>query len=158
MCENILGRRSLGRAQPGRSKRSSIESARLLLGIADAGSFQTELRGGLRNSGYIEGKNLALEFRSAEGNAALLPAELVALKVDVIVALYTPCALTAQKATRDIPIVVLSGDPLGFGLVTNLARPGGNATGVSLMAAELHANLSNCSATCSHPCAASPFC
>lgn len=113
----------------------------LLLGIADAESFRTGLRDGLRKSGYVEGKNLAFEFRSAEGNAAVLPklaAELVALKVDVIVALYTPCALAAQKATGDIPIVVLSGDPLGSGLVTSLARPGGNVTGVSLMAAELH--------------------
>jgi putative tryptophan/tyrosine transport system substrate-binding protein len=64
--------------------------------------------------------------------------ELAALKVDVIIALYTPCALAAQKATRDIPIVAVSGDPVGTGLVTSLAHPGENITGISLMAAELH--------------------
>jgi putative ABC transport system substrate-binding protein len=113
----------------------------LLLGNADAESFRMELREGLRKSGYIEGQNLLFDFRSAEGKLDLLPklaAELVALKVDVIVALYTPCALAAQQATREIPIVVVSGDPVGTGLVTSLARPGGNVTGISLMAAELH--------------------
>jgi ABC-type uncharacterized transport system substrate-binding protein len=138
----IVGGAAIACTRAARAQQAKLHRVgTLLLGIADAGSFQTELRGGLRNSGYVEGKNLALEFRSAEGNAALLPelaAELVSLKVAVIVALYTPCALAAQKATRDIPIVVLSGDPLGSGLVANLARPGGNVTGVSLMAAELH--------------------
>src|SRR5215211_4034492 len=113
----------------------------LLLGNADAESFRTELREGLRKGGNIEGQNVSFEFRSAEGNIALLPnfaSELVALKVDVIVALFTPCGLAAQQATRDIPIVVVSGDPVGTGLVASLARPGGNITGVSLMAAELH--------------------
>src|SRR6266481_7173963 len=113
----------------------------LLLGNADAESFRMELREGLRKSGYIEGQNLLFDFQSAEGKLDLLPtlaAEFVALKVDVIVALYTPCALAAQQATREIPIVVVSGDPLGTGLVTSLARPGGNVTGISLMAAELH--------------------
>jgi putative ABC transport system substrate-binding protein len=113
----------------------------LLLGNADAESFQMELREGLRKSGYIEGQNLLFDFRSAEGKLDLLPtlaAELVALKVDVIVALYTPCALAAQQATRQIPIVVVSGDPVGTGLVASLPRPGGNITGISLMAAELH--------------------
>jgi putative tryptophan/tyrosine transport system substrate-binding protein len=112
----------------------------LLLGNADAESFRAELREGLRNSAYVEGHNLLFDFRSAEGNIDLLPklaAELVALRVDVIVALYTPCALAAQQATHEIPIVVVSGDPLGTGLVTSLARPGGNVTGVSLMAAAL---------------------
>ncbi len=100
----------------------------LLLGNADAESFRAELREGLRNSAYVEGHNLVFDFRSAEGKIDLLPklaAELVALRVDVIVALYTPCALAAQQATREIPIVVVSGDPLGTGLVTSLARPGG---------------------------------
>lgn len=113
----------------------------LLLGNADAESFRMELREGLRKSGYIEGQNLLFDFRSAEGKLDLLPtlaAELVALKVDVIVALYTPCALAAQQATRQIPIVVVSGDPVGTGLVASLARPGENITGISLMAAELH--------------------
>ena len=80
-------------------------------------------------------------FRSADNNIALLPklaAELVAFKVDVIVALFTPCSLAAQQATREIPIVTVSGDPVGLGLVASLTRPGGNITGISLIAAELH--------------------
>src|SRR5215813_11452041 len=132
-----LGISSLAHAQQPRLRRVSV----LLLGIADAESFKMELREGLRTSGYTEGQNVAFEFRSAEENPALLPklaAELVALKVDVIVALFTPCALAAQKATRDIPIVVVAGDPLRSALVPNLAQPGGNITGVSLMAVELH--------------------
>ena len=70
----------------------------LLLGNADAESFRTELRDGLRKLGYTEGQNINFDFRSAGGNVDLLPqlaAELVALRVDVIVALYTPCALSA---------------------------------------------------------------
>jgi putative ABC transport system substrate-binding protein len=113
----------------------------LLLGNADAESFQTAVREGLGKSGYAEGQNLRFEFRSAEGKPDLLPklaAELVALKVDVIVALLTPCALAAQKATREIPVVIVAGDPLGSGLVPSLARPGGNVTGISLMGAEMH--------------------
>jgi putative tryptophan/tyrosine transport system substrate-binding protein len=113
----------------------------LLLGNADADSFRMELREGLSKAGYVEGQNVFLDFRSADGKLDLLPklaAELVALKVDLIVALYTPCALAAQKATDRIPIVVVSGDPARTGLVASLARPGGNVTGVSLMAAELH--------------------
>jgi putative ABC transport system substrate-binding protein len=113
----------------------------LILGNADAQSFGTELRAGLREHGYFEGQNIEYFFRSADNNASSLPtlaAELVALKMDVLVALYTPCALAAQKATRDIPIVTVSGDPVGLGLVASLARPGGNITGISLMAAELH--------------------
>jgi putative tryptophan/tyrosine transport system substrate-binding protein len=113
----------------------------LLLGNADAESFRTQLLEGLRSSGFVEGRNLLFDIRSADGKLDLLPklaAELVALKLDVIVALYTPCALAAQQATREIPIVVVSGDPLGTGLVASQARPGANITGVSLMAAELH--------------------
>ena len=110
----------------------------LYLGIADAETFRTGLREGLRELGYVEGRDIAFEFRSAEGRLDRLPelaAELVRLKVDVIVALYVPCALAAKQATRDIPIVILAGDPVETGIVPGLARPGGNITGVSLMAA-----------------------
>src|SRR6266700_6422669 len=110
----------------------------LYIGFADAESFKNELREGLRELGYLEGQNIAFEFRSAEGKLDRLPelaAELVRLKVDVIVALYVPCALAAKQATRDIPIVILAGDPVETGIVPSLARPGGNITGVSLMAA-----------------------
>jgi putative ABC transport system substrate-binding protein len=113
----------------------------LLLSNADAETLRTEMREALRKSGYVEGKNILFDFRSAEGRIDLLPelaAELVGATVDIIVAVYTPCALAAQQATREIPIVVVAGDPIGTGLVSSLARPGGNITGVSLMAAELH--------------------
>jgi putative ABC transport system substrate-binding protein len=124
-------------AQQGRVYRIGV----LLLGNADAESFQTAMREGLGKFGYVEKQNLQFEFRSAEGKPDLLPglaAELVALKVDVIVALLTPCALAAQRATHEIPVVVVSGDPLGSGLVASLARPGGNVTGISLMGAEMY--------------------
>jgi putative tryptophan/tyrosine transport system substrate-binding protein len=113
----------------------------LLLGNADAESFRKELRQELTKSGFVEGQNLIFDIRSAEGKLDRLPAfaaEMVGLKVDVIVAVFTPCALAAQQATREIPIVVITADPVGSGLVTSLARPGGNITGVSLMASELH--------------------
>src|SRR5258708_38240404 len=92
----------------------------LLVGNADVVSFRTELREELRKAAYVEGRNLLFEFRSAEEKLDLLPnlaGELVALKVDVIVALYTPCALAAQRATREIPIVIVSGNPVETGLV-----------------------------------------
>jgi ABC-type uncharacterized transport system substrate-binding protein len=109
----------------------------LYIGIADAESFKKELREGLRELGYMEGKNIVFEFRSAEEKLDRLPqlaAELVRLNVDVIVTLYTPPALAAKQATRDIPIVIIAGDPVETGIVSSLAHPGGNITGVSLMA------------------------
>jgi len=111
----------------------------LYIGTADADSFRSQLRQGMRDFGYVEGRNLAFEFRSAEGRLERLPqlaAELVQLKVDVIVALYVPCALAAKQATRDIPIVILAGDPVETGIVSSLSHPGGNITGLSLMAAQ----------------------
>jgi len=108
---------------------------------ADAISFEEELRDEFRKFGFVEGQNLAFDLRSADQKLDRLPklaTELVAEKVDIIVALYTPCALAAKQATREIPIVVVSGDPVGTGLVPSLARPGGNLTGVSLIAAEMH--------------------
>jgi putative ABC transport system substrate-binding protein len=113
----------------------------LIIGNADAESFGQELRAELQKFGYAEGRNVSFDIRSAEQKLDQLPrlaAELVAQKVDVIVALYTPCALAAKHATSDIPIVVISGDPVGTGLVPSLSRPGGNITGVSLIAAALH--------------------
>src|SRR5262249_46294435 len=96
---------------------------------------------GLRDLGYIEGQNIRFEFRSAEGQINRLPelaAELVRLKVDVIVTWFTPTAVAAKQATREIPIVMAeTGDPIGTGLVTSLRRPGGNVTGIASVAAEL---------------------
>ena len=96
---------------------------------------------GLRDLGYVEGRNLVIEWRDAEGKPERLPAlaaELVALKVDVIVAPNTPQALAAKQATRTLPIVFsFVADPVASGLVTSLARPGGNVTGLSLLSPEL---------------------
>jgi putative ABC transport system substrate-binding protein len=94
-------------------------------------------RQGLRDVGYVEGRNVVIEYRDAEGKPERLPAlaaELVALKVDVIVTGGgTPPALAAKQATKTIPIVFASGssDPVTDGLVTSLARPGGNVTGLT---------------------------
>jgi len=110
----------------------------LYIGLADAESFKKELREGLRELGFVEGQNIAFEFRSAEGKLDRLPelaSELVRLKVDVIVALYVPSALAAKEATSEIPIVIVAADPVETGIVAGLARPGGNITGVSLMSA-----------------------
>ena len=98
---------------------------------------------GLRDLGWIEGQNLVIEWRYAEGQLerlAELAADLARLRVDVIVTAAAPSALAAQGATRSIPIVMLDpGDPIGLGLVASLARPGGNITGVSSIAPELAA-------------------
>jgi putative ABC transport system substrate-binding protein len=99
-------------------------------------------RQGLRDLGYVEGRNLVIEYRDAEGKPERLPAlaaELVALKVDVIVTGGgTIAALAAKQATRTLPIVFASvGDPVTSGLVTSLARPGGNVTGLSSLTPEL---------------------
>ena len=96
---------------------------------------------GLRELGYIDGQNIQIEFRSAEGKLNLLPelaAELVRLKVDIIVASEMPSVQAAKRATNEIPIIMApSGDPVGTGLIASLARPGGNVTGLSAAAAEL---------------------
>ena len=106
-----------------------------------ANPLRDAFRQGLRDLGYVEGRNLVLEIRSAEGKYERYPAlaaELVALKVDVIVATDTPAALTAKQATRTLPIVFLAAaDPVTSGLVTSLARPGGNVTGLSNVTPEL---------------------
>jgi putative ABC transport system substrate-binding protein len=97
----------------------------------------------LRDLGYIEGKNIQFEFRSDQGQMSRLPelaAELVALKVNVIVSWFTPAAIAAKQATHKIPILcALCGDMVGTGLVDSLARPGGNVTGNSSLTAELSA-------------------
>jgi putative ABC transport system substrate-binding protein len=98
-------------------------------------------RQGLRELGYVEGQNIVLEPRWADGRHDRLPelaAELVRLKVDVIVSAATPASRAAKAATSSIPIVIVGiGEPVKMGLIANLARPGGNITGVSLLTAEL---------------------
>ena len=96
----------------------------------------------LSKLGWIEGKNITIEYRFAEQKPERLPelaADLVRLKVDLIVVAGTPSALAAKSATTTIPIVMASaGDPVGAGLVASLARPGGNVTGLSSLATELN--------------------
>jgi len=98
-------------------------------------------REGLRALGYVEGRNIVVEHRSAEGRFDRLPelaAELVGIRVDVIVAVVTQASLAAKNATKTIPIVMLAvGDPVGAGLVTSLAQPGGNVTGTSFQNVEV---------------------
>jgi putative ABC transport system substrate-binding protein len=114
----------------------------LPLNLAGGPHLHEAFRQGLRDLGYVEGRNLVIEYRDAEGKPERLPAlaaELVALKVDVIVVTGgTLAALAAKQATRTLPIVfTVAADPVTDGLVTSLARPGGNVTGLSAFALEL---------------------
>jgi putative ABC transport system substrate-binding protein len=103
--------------------------------------FMSPFRQGLRELGYVEGQNILIECRGARGAADRLPslaAELVGLKVDILVAPGTPSALAAKEATKTIPIVMLYvGEPIGDGLVTSLSRPGGNVTGLSVFGPDI---------------------
>ena len=111
------------------------------IGLLRAGSppdsYVEAFRQGLRELGYIESQNIAVEYRWAEGKPERIPdltAELVRLKVDVIVTTGVPGGLAAKQATSTIPIVVPAiNDPIGSGLVASLARPGGNVTGLSMV-------------------------
>ena len=113
----------------------------LSLNLAGNPHTREAFRQGLRDPGYLEGRNVVIEYRDAEGKLERHPAlaaELVALKVDVIVAVSTPQALAAKQATRTLPIVfATAADPVTGGLVTSLARPGGNVTGLSALTPEL---------------------
>ena len=100
-------------------------------------------RQGLRDLGYVEGRNFVIEYRSADGRDDRYPAlmaELVRLKVDLIVTRGTPAALAAKNATATIPVVITgTGDPVGQGVVASLARPGGNLTGLSAQVTDIYA-------------------
>jgi putative ABC transport system substrate-binding protein len=114
-----------------------VEPISAELNAANLGAF----RQGLRDLGYVEGRNLILEYRSADGDASRFPAllsELISLKVDLLVTRGTPAALAAKKATSTIPVVMASlGEPLL--VVESLARPGGNITGMSGVVSDLDA-------------------
>jgi putative tryptophan/tyrosine transport system substrate-binding protein len=148
-----IGRRKflatlLGAAWP-LAARAQQAGKRYMVGLLSAGggSVQAALNAafsdGLREWGWLEGKNVVFENRNAEDQLERLPklaADLIRLKVDIIVAAGTLAPLAAKQATATIPIVMTTaGDPLGSGLVASLARPGGNVTGMSLMVPDLGA-------------------
>jgi putative ABC transport system substrate-binding protein len=126
------------RAQQRRTRSIGV----LVLGNPDPEPFLRAVRDELRDLGYREGYDARFEVRSASGDAAKLAplaGDLVANKVDIIIAFQTPAATAAKQATKEIPIVFSAGDPVATGLVDSLARPGGNLTGVSPAGAELGA-------------------
>jgi putative ABC transport system substrate-binding protein len=108
-----------------------LERTSIAINAANLDGF----RRGLRELGYVEGKNYVIEYRSADGRDERFPglaAELVRLKVDLILTRGTPAALAAKNATGTIPVVITGvGDPVGQGLVAGLPHPGGNVTGLS---------------------------
>jgi putative ABC transport system substrate-binding protein len=104
-------------------------------------NYTEEVRQGLRDHGYVEGQNIVIEHRMSSApkeNPALL-ADLLGRNIDVLVTYSTPALVAAKKATSTIPIVGISGDPVQTGLVASLARPGGNLTGLAILADELEA-------------------
>lgn len=129
----------VGEAQaPGKTARIGVLSP---FSSSDTAAWHRALRQGLHDLGWVEGRNLTIEVRHADGqNARLaaLAADLVRLKVDVIVTAVGPDTIAAKNATTTIPIVMASaGDPVGTGLVASLARPGGNITGLTQISSDL---------------------
>ncbi len=114
-----------------------LEPTSMALNAANLDAF----RKGLRELGYVEGRNMMIEYRSADGRSERFPdlaAELVRLKVDVILTRGTPAVMAAKNATGTIPVVMAaSGDPVLSGVVSSLARPGGNVTGLSAVVVEV---------------------
>jgi putative ABC transport system substrate-binding protein len=113
----------------------------LVAGTPDPQPFWTTFQKAMHDLGYVEGRNIQFEYRSAEGDRNRLrelAADLVRDKVDIIVTFQTPTVTAAKQATQSIPIVMASaGDPVGTGLIASLARPGGNVTGMAGVTAEL---------------------
>src|SRR5712691_8851725 len=140
----ILGGAALAWPLAGRAQQKAMPVIGYL-GTASpvpASPTRAAFRQGLGEAVYVAGQNLAIEYRWAEGSYDRLPAlaaDLVGRKVDVIFAASSPAALAAKNATSTVPIVFFSGgDPVADGLITSLARPGGNLTGFSNLTAELN--------------------
>lgn len=126
----------------------SAESRIPVVGYLAPGSpppsgFQEAFLEGLRDHGYVPGENIFVEFRFAEEDQTRYPelvADLLSIPVDIIVAPNTPAVNAAKESTKKVPIVTIaSGDPVGTGLVASLSRPGGNITGVTMLATDLGA-------------------
>ena len=141
----LLGGAAIGWPCGGRAQQPKLPTIGVLVAGALGSAFWQLFREDLRKLGDIEGQTIRFEFREDEGEAIRLPGladELVRLKVDLIVTWFTPAAIAAKQATREIPIVMAAvGDPVGSGLVESLARPGGNITGMATMGAELAGKL-----------------
>jgi putative ABC transport system substrate-binding protein len=135
----LLAMSRVGEAQPGKVPRIGLlETGSLAARAPLGGAF----RQAMRELGYVEGRTVAFEARGADGESerlAALAAELVRLKVDIIVTSGSSAATAAHRATATIPIVLASGNPVELGLVASLARPGGNLTGITTLSAELSA-------------------
>ena len=133
-----LAPNAAARAQPAKAPLIGV----LVLGSPPPDLLLRVFREGLRKRGYVEGKNIALAVRSADGRAERLPdaaAELVRLRVNIIVAWQTPAVAAARRATGDIPIVMAgAADPVGNGFIASLARPGGNVTGMTGSGTEIY--------------------
>jgi putative ABC transport system substrate-binding protein len=136
---SLLRPRAVRAQQPGKTFRIGF------LGGADRIGYAAQLealRLGLQDHGYVIGRNVEIEYRWAEGRYERLPAlaaELVALKVDLIITQGTPAAIVAKQTTSTVPIVMaIVGNPIESGIVTSLARPGGNITGASFFHPELN--------------------
>ena len=143
---SIIATSFLGSLQPVQAQQATkVPRIGYVSGTGDAinqGPYVEALRQGLRELGYVEGKNITIEYRGAEGKLDRIPSivqELVQLKVDVLIAPVPGAIRAAKQATRTIPIVMVAGlDPVETGLVDSLARPGANITGISTLAQDLN--------------------
>ena len=143
---SIIAASFLGALQPVQAQQpTKVPRIGYVSGTGDAinqGPYIEALRQGLRERGYVDGKNITIEYRGAEGKLDRIPSivqELVQLKVDILIAPIPGAIRAAKQATKTIPIVMVAGmDPVATGLVDSLAHPGGNITGISTLSQDLN--------------------